>query len=323
MKSLHFISGLILIALLSGCAHQKTESVEQKNDLEITSGNIVISGAYALSPLVETWSKGFRQSYPDINIEIKGSGTGQGILDILNKTADLAMVSREINPAEIKDTICKISVARDAVVPVVNFNNPYLNLLLKNGLNTAQLLEIFTSDQQLKWGRYTKLLISNDINVYTRSDNSGAAEVFANFLNCTQTELSGNKLEGDENMIKQIQEDIYGIGFANLNYCFDHESGTMIEGIQILPIDLDFNGRIDWKEQMADSLEQFQRNIWALKFPRNLCRTLSLISVGEPKAEVKMFLKWVLTEGQSYIEETGYTKINTTEVQCSLKKIGL
>ena len=322
MKNTIYISIFILIPLLFGCIDKKMEMNESFDDIVITSSDtIIISGAYALAPLAMEWSKAFRQIYPEINIKIREIGTGQGLIDIINKQSNLAMISRDFSPDEKIDSMWKTAVARDAVVPIINKHNPYYDELMSKGLNTAELLEIFTSKKPLNWGKYTNILNNNKIKVFVRKDNSGAAEVFANFLHCTQNDLSGVKLVGDISMIDAIKENIYGIGFCNLNYCFNKKDGQAIDGIQILPIDLNFNGRIDWKEQMADSLSAFQRNIWTLKFPRNLCRTLFFISNEKPTSEIRLFLKWVLTDGQAYVTENAYTKLNSAEVVYNLKTL--
>jgi phosphate transport system substrate-binding protein len=322
MKTTFSILTIILSLMLLGCknTNRPGENTGEKEQ-EVTSGKIIISGAYALSPLVEAWCTEFQKLYPDIQFEVLKTGTGQGLKDIMEGKATLAMLSRELTPDESNDSIWQAPVAHGGVVPVFNPENPFFKTLMANGLNTAQLQEIFTAENPVKWSDYVKNATDKNMAVYTRSDESGAADVFARFLNCSRGDLRGTPLEGDENMVKNIQQNNYSIGFCNLNYAFDLENGKKVDRIQILPLDLNFNGKIDFKEKMADSLYIFQRNIWALKFPRNLCRTLYVVSPNLPEDENKLFLKWILTEGQDYIEKFGFCELNSFEITYKLKTL--
>ena len=275
MKTLTFLI-VIVCLLITGCNNKNRTIVSPiHSEAETTSGEIVISGAYALYPLAEIWKVEFQRQFPNIQIEIKKTGTGQGLKDIFNGAADLAMVSRNLNPEENKDSLWFVAVARCGVVTVINAKNPFYNELMKTGLNIAGLQEIFTSEEKVHWNKYIKGAADREIVVYSRADDSGAAEVFSNFLNYLQNDLTGIKLEGDDAMIQHIRQDIYSIGFCNANYVFDLENGKVKEGLAILPIDLNFNGRVDTRETIPDSLYLFQRHIWTLKFPRNLCRSFA------------------------------------------------
>ncbi len=288
---------------------------------EVTSGRIQISGAYALYPLVKIWVDEFQKEYPDIEFEIMETGTGQGLQDIILGKADLAMVSREITPGEIPDSNWIAPVARGGVVAVFNSSNPGFDQIMKRGLTTAEILEIFISDVPLKWNRFIDINSDNDIQVFSRLDDSGAADVFAGFLNSSQNDFTGNKVLGDDIMVQSIQQHKYSIGFCNLNYAFNLETGKPLSGIQVLPIDLNFNAKIDINEEIADSLYVFQRKIWTHQFPRNLCRTLYIVSSRVPENEKRLFMRWILSEGQEYVVKTGYCELNSSEILCKLNSL--
>ncbi len=65
-------------------------------------GEIQLSGAFALYPMVVRWSEEFRKIHPGVRIDISAGGAGKGITDALAKVVDLGMVSRDIYPQEIK-----------------------------------------------------------------------------------------------------------------------------------------------------------------------------------------------------------------------------
>jgi phosphate transport system substrate-binding protein len=49
---------------------------------------------------------------------------------------------------------------------------------------------------------------------------------------------------------------------------------------------------------------------------------LYFVSKGKPESDVvKEFLRWVLTDGQKYVAETGYIKLPDTRAQSELAKL--
>ncbi|HEX5169115.1 MAG TPA: phosphate ABC transporter substrate-binding protein, partial [Cyclobacteriaceae bacterium] len=58
------------------------------------------------------------------------------------------------------------------------------------------------------------------------------------------------------------------------------------------------------------------------RFPAPPARELYFVSQGKPENQiVKTFLRWVLTEGQQYVIETGYIKLSGERVQSELEKL--
>src|SRR5664280_2617156 len=108
----------LCISLVSGCRQQKSQQsqIKQASDSksEIT-GNISISGAYALYPLVKKWSIDFMKIHPSVQIVIKKEGTGQGIENLQAKKIQLAMISRPLTDEEESEGIWVIPVAKEGV----------------------------------------------------------------------------------------------------------------------------------------------------------------------------------------------------------------
>ena len=65
---------------------------------EKLSGQISISGAFALYPMTVKWAEEFRKIHPGVRIDISAGGAGKGIADALSGMVEIGMVSREINP---------------------------------------------------------------------------------------------------------------------------------------------------------------------------------------------------------------------------------
>jgi phosphate transport system substrate-binding protein len=254
--------------------------------------------------------------HPRVKIKVYAKGTGAGIKDLIDKKATIAMISRDASPEENKGILWKLAVARDGVGLIINAKNPWLKEILARGFTQAELVKIFTSEKPLNWNYFIKTASSKQISTYNRSDNSGAAEVWANFLFCTQADLKGKGCEGDPAMINNIAKDIFGLGFCNLNFAFDDKTRERITEIEIVPIDLNNNGKVDKKEEIANNLFDFERNVWAGRYPKCLCRYLYLATIEKPVDHTVIeFLKFTQDQGQEIVASSGLCKLNTIEIE--------
>jgi phosphate transport system substrate-binding protein len=316
---------LLALAVLFGCkprnAAISTDKLQAdfKNNI---SGNFSISGAYALYPIVRKWADDFMMIHQDVKIEVIKAGTGRGIDELIAGESQLAMISRHLYDDELNSGLWYVTVAKDGVVPIVNQDNPYFERILSQGLSPDEYLKAFTSESPVTWGELFDTDGKEKVMVFSRADESGAADVFAAFLFKNPSDLKGTKVTGDEEMIKSIQENIYGMGFCNFSYAFDIATGERTKDIQIIPADLDFDNNIDRKEVPFSNLEAARRGIWLGIYPKNLCRELTLSSLGRPSdPAIIEFLRYVLNEGQSSIEKTGLCELNDFSIKYSLDKL--
>jgi phosphate transport system substrate-binding protein len=157
------------------------------------------------------------------------------------------------------------------------------------------------------------------ITVYTRADESGAAELWAGFIYKKSADLRGIGVTGDDEMIKSIQDNPLAIGFCNFSYAFDTSTGERIKDVQIIPCDLDFDDKIDRVELPFINLEEAHRSMWLGFYPEQLCRELTLGSLGKPTDPVIIeFLKYVLGKGQSDVKKVGFCPLNNVYINYAL-----
>lgn len=317
-----FIQFLILILLID-CSSPGTRKesarapVKAKGEL---TGSFLISGAYALYPLISTLADGFMKVHPGVKIEVSKIGTGEGITNLLSGQCQLAMISRPLTDEEITAGIWVIPVAKDGVAPIINQRNPHLEKLINQGISPDEFLQIFTSGKQLTWGEILETNSKDKITVFTRADESGAAEIWAGFIYKKASDLKGIGITGDDEMIKSVQENPLSIGFCNVTYAFEITTGERIKDIQIVPCDLDFDNKIDRVEVPFRNLEEAHRSLWLGFFPDQLCRELTLGSIGKPANPVIIeFLFYVLGEGQAYVKTKGFCPLNNVYVRYALE----
>jgi len=151
-KITSYFFALLLVSILSA-----GKVINQpKDDLK---GNISISGAFALYPLTVKWAEEFKKIHPGVKIDISAGGAGKGMTDALSKMVDIGLVSREINPEEIKKGAFAIAVTKDAVVATVSAANPNIRDILANGLDRDAATNIFITGKIKSWDRLSELKV--------------------------------------------------------------------------------------------------------------------------------------------------------------------
>jgi phosphate transport system substrate-binding protein len=287
-----------------------------------TKGTISLSGAWALYPMAVRWAEEFRKIYPDVRIDLSAGGAGKGITDALNNMVDLGMVSREIYPEEIKKGAWPIAVTKDAVVPVINASNPSLDILLSKGLKKDAGNNIWITGMYKTWAQAFGVKATTPLHVYTRSDACGAAEVWAKYFNKKQEDLLGSGVYGDPGLALAVKKDHLGIGYNNIGYAYDSKTKKQLGGIRVLPIDINNDGKITPDEDFYNSMDDLISAIANGKYPSPPARELYFVTNGKPQKELVIkFLRWVLTDGQKYVNESGYITLSKEKVAGELKRI--
>jgi phosphate transport system substrate-binding protein len=209
------------------------------------------------------WAEEYRRLHPEVKIDIAAGGAGKGMADALADVVDIGNVSREIYPAEIEKGAWWVSVTKDAVVPTVNAANPLVEQLLATGVAQASFKKIWIDTTAETWGGVAAVGEAGraaEIHVYTRSDACGAAQVWAEYLGGKQEDLQGTGVYGDPGLAEAVRKDILGIGFNNINYAYDAKTRECIEGIKVLPIDLNGNGAVDPDERFYGTRDELRRS---------------------------------------------------------------
>ncbi|MBN1184717.1 MAG: substrate-binding domain-containing protein [Bacteroidales bacterium] len=313
---LHLFTALILVNFTFCKQKQPQESTDE------LKGNISISGAFALYPLTVKWAEEFENLHPGVNIDVSAGGAGKGMTDVLSDMVHLAMFSREVEPEEEAKGAWKIGVSKDAVLPTMNANNPFILQIQKRGITRDEFIEMFLSSKEPKWDTYLKIQPNKKINVYTRSDACGAAAMWAEYLGKNQEDLMGTGVFGDPGIADAVKNDIWGIGFNNVIYVYDITTRKKYENLEILPVDLNENGMIDEDEAFYNNLDEISNAIKNGIYPSPPARVLYLISHGKPTDKIASeFLKFVVGEGQKYVYEAGYVQLDSIYLANELKKL--
>jgi phosphate transport system substrate-binding protein len=322
MKSHNQISNLFLLSVIVfafGCNSPESGNSSKKGELK---GKISISGAFALYPMGVKWAEEFQKINPGVRIDISAGGAGKGMTDVLSGMVDLAMVSREISPSEIEKGAWFLAVTKDAVLPTINSENPVLADILAKGLTREMFMDIYLVEKKHTWGEYLDNSDQTKINIYTRSDACGAAEMWGKYLGKNQESLLGVGVFGDPGIADAVKNDKFGIGFNNVIYAYDIQSRKKYNGMEVVPIDLNGNRTIDPEENFYGSLDIIMNAIQTGIYPSPPARDLYLVSKGKPaNPAVLAFLDWILTDGQKFVNEGGYVQLTTEKINSEKLKL--
>jgi phosphate transport system substrate-binding protein len=312
--------GLLLI-VASSCNSKSPVNQKQGQNEEL-KGTISISGAFALYPLTAKWAEEFQKTYPNVRIDISAGGAGKGMADALSGMIDLGMFSRGISEAEKAQGCWWIAVTKDAVLPTMNVENPWINQIRKTGITHQQFEKIYITGEILKWKELFKEGEDKQINVYNRSDACGAAQMWGEFLGKDQESLLGIGVFGDPGIADAVKNDIYGMGFNNVIYIYDLKSRKFYDKLAVIPLDLNNDGVIGPDEDFYNTIDEIGAAIKSGKYPSPPARDLYFVSKGKPtEAVVLAFLSWILTEGQKYVEEAGYVHLSPEKISQELAKL--
>jgi len=266
------------------------------------------------------WSGEYSKLFPDKPVNVI-TISDKKMADKLIAEGNIAFVSNEYYSGFDNQTLWKVVVARDIIVPVINSKNPVLDEILKQGISQIALADLLKNQNSQKWGTIVKNGQNKAINVYLIKDES-IKSALAEFLNTDPVNIHGIEVPDSKEMVSAIQKDPFAIGFCKMINVLDFKNQSIVENIRLLPIDRNGNGTIDYNEKIYDDFNEFVRGVWIGKYPKALYSNIYSVSSAQPKNESDVaFLKWVLTDGQQYLFNSGFSDLLLSERQTTVDKL--
>jgi phosphate transport system substrate-binding protein len=282
------------------------------------AGNLNSVGSDTLNNLMTLWAEGFRAIYPNVNTQIEGKGSSTAPPALIEGTAQLGPMSREMKAAEIdafekkygyKPTAIKVAI--DSVAVFVHKDNPI------KGLSLDQLDNIFSSTNKRggkpinTWGELglTGEWANRPISLYGRNSASGTYGFFKeHVLKNGDYRSTVKEQPGSSSVVQGIANDLGGIGYSGIGY--------KTSGVNALPL-----AEATGKAMHEPSLEN------ALSGAYPMARFLYVYVNKKPNEPmdklVHEFVKFVNSkEGQEIVVKDGYYPMPVavvTETMMALK----
>ncbi len=311
-KSALLLTGLLVWSFMS-------INIASASENQQSTDSIVIQSTPDLYNLSKTWASEYTQLVPETKIRVVAIPGNE----MKNKPAakgSILFVNDEIYERVQDKSAMKVIVGRDVIVPVVSSANPFLDEIVKKGISPGTLAGFLNDKSNRTWGTLLKDAKNNPAHFYLQKDES-IKVILGNFLNKESVTVEGEIETGDD-FISLIQKDPYGIGFCRMVKIIDFENQKMAEQIKLLPLDRNGNGSIDFNENIYDDLNLFSRGVWIGKYPKSLFSNIYSVSLKQSGNTAELaFLKWVLTEGQEYLYNNGYSDLIVSERQSAIDKL--
>ena len=192
------------------------------------TGNLNSIGSDTLNNLMTLWAEGFKAQYPNVNIQIEGKGSSTAPPALIEGTAQLGPMSREMKSTEIdafekkygyKPT--EIKVAVDSLAVFVHKDNPI------QGLSMGQVDSIFSSTYKAggkniaKWGDVglTGAWAAKAMSLYGRNSASGTYGYFKEHaLQKGDFKPTVKEQPGSSSVVQGVGSDLAGIGYSGIGY---------------------------------------------------------------------------------------------------------
>jgi phosphate transport system substrate-binding protein len=296
-------------AYAQGDAARKTDVTNPVPSSKPAQKVVVVTGARFTYKLVQQWIDEFNKTNPDVQIVIEARGSADPAkFDVLTEVY-------EHDPAT-KASRQYLNIGRYAILPVAVAKSEFAQTYTKKGLNTELIKQIFFHD--IFADQEDQARIKAPFTVYTRLQKAGVPIVFSSYFGFAQKDIKGKGIAGaDEHLIKAIGRDSTGVSYLPLPLIYDQQSKKPIDGLAVLPVDLDGNGKVNDDEKFYDDQKNVIDKLESLK-PRDL-KNIPVgylhLSVDKKTAskEAIAFVKWVSENGQRFLHDHGYLQLEAGE----------
>ena len=267
------------------------------------AGNLNSIGSDTLNNLMTLWAETFRTKYPNVRIQIEGKGSSTAPAALIDGTAQLGPMSREMKPTEIdafekkfgyKPTPYRVAV--DALAVYVNKDNPLDKLSLQQVdalFSKTRSCGAPTAIEQWSQLGLSGMYAERRASLYGRNSASGTYGYFKEHALCGGDFRDDVKEQpGSASVVQGVTEDAFGVGYSGIGY-----KTSSVKALDLAPKD----GAPYAKAEPAD--------VYAGKYP--LARFLMVYvnqAPGRPLDPlVREFLRMVLSkDGQEVVVKDGY-----------------
>ena len=209
---------LLVLGLVAGALWMKTGRTPVSK--------IVVTGASTVAPLMTEIAKRFEAAHPGLRIDVQSGGSGRGVSDARDGTAQIGMVSRDLKPDE--SDLTPTLIARDGLAIVVHRDNPIA------GVSEEQVRNIYLG----KYRRWSELGGPDAaIVVVNKAEGRSTLEVFLAHLKLRLPEVRADVVIGDnEHGIKVVAGNAHAIGYVSIGAAqWAVKLGTAIRVLPLAP----------------------------------------------------------------------------------------
>lgn len=296
----HWLLGVLFI--LSTAASAEGPDYERQPGV---AGKVTSVGSDTLANLMTFWSQEFKELYPQVKFQIQASGSSTAPPALIEGTATIGPMSRELKPSEIRDFVkahgyppLVLRVAMDAIAIFVERRNPLPGLTLEEVDATFSATRYCGAPESIS--NWQQLGVNHadyqgPIRLFGRNSVSGTYGLFKIMALCEgDFKNTVNEQPGSASVVLSVASSEGGIGYAAYGY--------KTAGVRALPLGATRDTLIPLtKETVRSERYPYSRFLYLVvnKKPGQPLPTLE-----------REFLRFVLSkQGQQQVQRDGYFPI--------------
>lgn len=288
----------IAAVALSGCT--------SGTDGGLDDNTIVAEGSSTVRPLAEVWAEQVLALETPLDVSVAGGGSTHGATAFCNGLTDVGHMSRDLRDSDREKctasgrSLVQWKIALDALSVVVQQNDA--NAMIED-LTIEELRDIFSATGSATWDQVREGFPAEEIVLCYPDDASGTFGYFQEEVMETDDGVEEFKTGSphqqsaeDEVLVDCLKGDEYAIGFFGFSY-YDGARNTL-RAIAIENGDGEFV-----KPEIATAVDGSYEP---------LSRYLYMLTEQAPKDAVKVYLQYILDEGQdpAIMESAGFISLD-------------
>ena len=283
------------------------------------TGSLLALGSGSMEQAVQAWREAYQSKDPEFKMEIRPEGSGAAPGGLMTGVAQLGLMSREMKPAEVAAFKAKfgynptrIAVAMDALVILVNKNNPIREIRMDH------LDAIYSTTRALGWPKEISLWGDLDVKEsgwgsrpivrWDRPEASGTRSFFHEVV------LHGDKGKADTLNAQEesgIAEELFlnqaAIGYGSLSDVF-----SALKAVPVVPIGT--------KTAVMPSLESVGSGAYPLS--RFLFIYVNKLPGGPLSPDIAAFIRYILSpDGQKILKSVGQVALPDELIKVNLRRL--
>ncbi|MBE0416594.1 MAG: phosphate ABC transporter substrate-binding protein [Coriobacteriia bacterium] len=258
----------LLLSGAVGCDRERSVDTE-----------LVVTGSTTILPIAEIAGEMYHDRHPDRKVLVSGLGSSAGIETVSAGSSDIGTSSRDLKPAEEDLGLYDTPIAYDAIVVIVNPDNPI------EELTTTQVRAIFSGEIR-NWSEVGGR--DKEIGLVNRDEASGTREAFHKIVMGDESfDRTAAVLPGTGQVRSVVSNARGAIGYISLGFVNDEVKVVAIDGV------------VPTTETVVSGTYPLQR-------------LLHFYTMGEPVGLARDFIDFVLSgEVQStVVRDAGFTPIS-------------
>jgi phosphate transport system substrate-binding protein len=188
-----------------------------------------IDGSTTVGPIADAFAEAFKGLYPNLEITVNKTGSGDGAAALIDKRCNIAIMSRFMKDEEFKKAVANgvypvaHVVAMDGVCVVVHPSNPVAQLTI------AQIRDIYKGKIK-NWKEVGGT--DSPIVVISRDTSSGTYEVFHELvMNKEEMDSKVEYVNANPQAHARVKSTVGAIGYIGIGFMDANVKGIRVDGV--------------------------------------------------------------------------------------------